>query len=166
MKRTYKKLACLLLLASGSTAFANDLTAMMNNARAQGRTCGGQYYPPAPALQSNTKLWQAAGEHTIDMFQNNYYSHTSQDGRTAKDRIDETGYFDNCRDWSYAENIAAGYDSVAEAFRGWINSPGHCKNIMNPKLKEVGWFTTLGTTPPNPNNQYDHYWVVKFGRCG
>jgi hypothetical protein len=41
--------------------------------------------------------------------------------------------------------------SINEVMNGWIKSPGHCKNLMNPQFKEVGVAE-------------DHtYWVQDFG---
>ena len=44
-----------------------------------------------PPLSFNENLYAAAGAHTNDMLENNYYSHTSLDGRTYDDRIIESG---------------------------------------------------------------------------
>ena len=45
-----------------------------------------------PPLIFNENLCAAAGAHTQDMLENNYYSHNSLDGRTCDDRIVESGY--------------------------------------------------------------------------
>ena len=37
-----------------------------------------------------------------------------------------------------AENIAAGYFSVAEVMDGWMNSEGHRTNLLNTKYSRVG----------------------------
>jgi uncharacterized protein YkwD len=39
----------------------------------------------------------------------------------------------------------------------WMNSPGHCRNIMSGGSNEIGVGHGLG-------GQYGHYWVQKFGR--
>ena len=36
------------------------------------------------------------------------------------------------------ENIAAGHTSAREAVASWIESPGHCANLMNPGFTEMG----------------------------
>lgn len=38
-----------------------------------------------------------------------------------------------------AENVAAGQHSESQVMHGWINSPGHQANILNPKLRYVGF---------------------------
>ena len=60
----------------------------------------------------------------------NYFSHTSADGRTLADRINATGYA-----WSaLGENIAAGYPSVNAVVDGWMASDGHCSEPDEPGL--------------------------------
>jgi len=68
------------------------------------------------------------------MFQNKYFSHTSQDGANGGSRIVAAGY-----KWThYGENIAFGYGSEQSVVAGWISSLGHCTNIMNKSFKEMG----------------------------
>jgi len=56
-------------------------------------------------LKANSKLQEAARLHSLDMGNNDYFSHTSQDGTTFDERVTAQGY-----QWSYVgENIAAGY---------------------------------------------------------
>jgi uncharacterized protein YkwD len=45
---------------------------------------------------------------------------------------------------------------------GWMNSPGHRANILNPALKEIGvgyYFLAEDTGEVN----YHHYWTQVFG---
>ncbi len=36
------------------------------------------------------------------------------------------------------ENIASGQESADEVVDGWMASPGHCANIMDPNFTEIG----------------------------
>jgi uncharacterized protein YkwD len=36
------------------------------------------------------------------------------------------------------ENIAYGPKSAEEVVQGWLDSPGHCGNIMDPRFAEMG----------------------------
>jgi uncharacterized protein YkwD len=36
------------------------------------------------------------------------------------------------------ENIAYGPTTATDAVQGWLDSPGHCKNLMNPRFTEMG----------------------------
>lgn len=125
---------------------------LVNVARAAGGNCGGVAYPPAAALSWNTLLGNSAQAHASDMAAKNYFEHTSPDGRTFDQRISAAGY-----QWrGVAENIAAGQKTPAEVVTGWLGSPGHCKNIFNPALKELGVGYFEGGT-------YGWYWVQDFG---
>jgi uncharacterized protein YkwD len=110
------------------------LIRMINDVRKKGCRCGDTWYPAAPAVTWNNRLEQAALVHSNDMYANNYFSHAAKDGSKAGDRLDDIGYH-----WrTYGENIAFGYREEKEVVRGWILSPGHCKNIMNKAYKEMG----------------------------
>ncbi len=110
------------------------LLQLINDVRKKGCKCGDTWYPAAPALTWNSQLEQAALVHSNDMYANNYFSHAAKDGSKAGNRIDDAGY----RWKTYGENIAFGYRSEREVVRGWIRSPGHCKNIMVKGFKEMG----------------------------
>lgn len=53
-------------------------------------------------------------------------SHTSQDGRSPWDRLRAGGVAFSAG----GENIAAGYRTPAEVHDGWMNSPGHRRNML------------------------------------
>lgn len=110
------------------------LLQLVNEVRQKGCKCGTTYYPAAPAIAWNNQLEQAALLHSNDMYANGYFSHASKDGSKAGDRIDGIGY----RWKTYGENIAFGYRSEKEVVKGWILSPGHCKNIMSKSFREMG----------------------------
>jgi PKD repeat protein len=107
------------------------------------------------SLSWDTELHDAARGHSVDMATNNYFSHTSQDGRTFSDRIQAAGYQYN----TAGENIAAGYSTPEAAMNGWMNSSGHRANILNSSYCDlgVGYAYDSGST-------YDHYWTQDFGR--
>ena len=93
----------------------------------------------------------------MDMANNNFFSHTGSDGSSAGDRATRAGY-----SWSaWGENIAAGvpYSAVSAVMQGWIDSPGHCANLMNAN------FSNLGAAKfSNPASTYNVYWTQAFGR--
>ncbi|MFJ3996414.1 sigma-70 family RNA polymerase sigma factor [Streptomyces parvus] len=82
----------------------------------------------------NGLLNTAAQRHSADMAAQDYFSHTSQDGRDPGDRITAAGYR-----WStYGENIAKGQRTPADVMQSWMDSPGHRANILNCSFKEIG----------------------------
>jgi uncharacterized protein YkwD len=49
-------------------------------------------------------------------------------------RAEAAGY-----DWrALGENIAWNSVTPEDVVAGWMRSPGHCKNIMNPSFTEIG----------------------------
>ena len=110
------------------------LLQLLNKARQTGCTCGTTVMPPVPALAWNDLLAKAAYNHSHDMDQNNYFSHTGLDGSSPGDRITAVGY--NWTTWG--ENIAMGYPDEQSVMNAWLNSPPHCMNIMNGNFKEIG----------------------------
>jgi hypothetical protein len=90
-------------------------------------------------LVLNSKLSQAAEVKANDMITNNYWAHVSPTGVTPWTLIRQTGY-----QYQYAgENLAEDYSSAEAVVNAWMNSPGHRKNLLNPKLCEVG-FASVG----------------------
>ncbi|MEV5825649.1 CAP domain-containing protein [Spirillospora sp. NPDC052242] len=84
-------------------------------------------------LRTDERLMTAAERHSADMAANDYFSHTSQNGDTPWDRMEAAGYSS-----PGAENIAKGYGSAEAVVRGWMNSPGHRRNILNCDLRAIG----------------------------
>lgn len=110
-----------------------------------------------PPLKFNSQLARAAQEHTNNMAKGDFFSHTNPNGSNMGGRISSTGY----RFTYAAENIYAGGDTPEEAVKGWMNSPGHRKNILSPKAREIGvgyYFL------PNDGGKvtYKHYWTQVF----
>lgn len=110
------------------------ILAATNRARATGRNCGPQYFPAAPPLTSNAALDTAALAHSSEMAALRYFSHQGKDGSQVGDRASRAGYA-----WRrIGENIASGMRTPEEAVAGWITSPGHCANLMNPSFTHLG----------------------------
>jgi uncharacterized protein YkwD len=136
------------------TGLAEAMLAAVNQARATGRNCGTTYYPAVADLAWSTQLAQAAAGHSTDMATNNYFSHTSLDGRTFAQRIAAAGYAGT----SLAENIAAGADGVDAVMSQWLDSPGHCANIMSASFHDFGAACASSAT-----STYGTYWTQDFG---
>lgn len=136
----------------GYAGFQAELLQRINAVRASGATCGGVAYPPVAALTWNARLTTAAGLHSADMANRNYFDHNSPEGTTLGQRITAAGYA-----WSTAaENIAAGYGSVDAVMNGWIASAGHCRNLMNANLREVGVACVVAPASAT----YGNYWTM------
>jgi uncharacterized protein YkwD len=140
---------------NGSAGIQTEILQRVNAFRAAGAVCGSTTHAPASALVWNAPLLQAATGHSSDMASNNFFSHTSLDGRTLVQRVLAVGY-------SYStvgENIAAGQPSVQSVVTGWINSPGHCQNLMNPAFRDIAVACVR-----NDAATYRLYWTMDLGR--
>src|SRR5262245_41677799 len=54
-----------------------------------------------------------------------------------------------------AENIGAGYHTLAQAFSGWRDSPPHRKNMLLPGATHIGIATAYA-----PNSKYKVFWAL------
>lgn len=87
-------------------------------------------------LEQSDDLAAVAREHSADMAEQDYFSHTSPDGNGPGDRLEAAGI--DCSGW--AENLAYETDSefsaddaqsVADSIvQGWIDSDGHRQNLL------------------------------------
>ena len=92
-----------------------------------------------------TRLANSALTHTNRMLEGQFFSHSDPGTGTASvDRIRSTGYFDSSNGWGYGENIAMGYSSPNATMVGWMNSPGHRANILNPSFTHLGVGVNIG----------------------
>jgi uncharacterized protein YkwD len=126
----------------------------VNQARAIPRNCGGQAFAAAAPLTWNVRLARSALAHSRDMAARNYFSHTDKRGSHAGVRAQHAGYH-----WQrIGENLAAGQGSAKQAVAGWLASPSHCPNIMNPDFTEMGAAYAV-----NPESDALIYWTQVFG---
>lgn len=132
-----------------------EIFAQVNAFRASGADCPSGSFPPAPALTYDDNLAQAARLHSIDMGMRGYFEHDNLDGQSPSARMVAAGYTGS----PGAENIAAGNGTAAETMDQWMNSDGHCRNIMNASLDDIGvGYAYIEGSP------YRHYWTQNFGR--
>jgi uncharacterized protein YkwD len=147
-----------------------ELLDAINKARSVKRDC----YPdddsrgvvgPSPKLYWNDELYASALEHSTDLAMSDTFSHygsgTEYDitgnGEPSifYERIVANGYSNY---YSVGENIAGGQETLDEVMYAWLNSPGHCENIMNPNYTEVG--VAIVT---EADSTYGIYWTQNFG---
>ncbi len=87
------------------------------------------------SLISNNTLDLIADLRIDDLFSNQYFEHTSPDGKTASDLAHNLNY----EYLLIGENLALGdFDGEKEIVSAWMDSPGHRANILNGKYTELG----------------------------
>jgi uncharacterized protein YkwD len=131
---------------------ANRALQLVNQVRARGTHCGDELFGPAPPLTLSGTLSDVASGHANDMAQKNYFEHVDPAGHSPADRVRATGYQEKL----VGENIAYGPKTVDEVVQGWLDSPGHCENIMDPRFVEMG----LALAPGRVKRGL--YWVQVF----
>lgn len=92
-------------------------------------------------LRTNSRLSRAAASHTRDMIEQHYFEHVSQTGQNVVDRLLSTGYLGKVTNWLVGENLAWGIGSLStprEIVISWMNSPGHRRNILKRRFREIG----------------------------
>jgi uncharacterized protein YkwD len=135
-------------------AEGQKLLEAMNSARTQARQCGTQSFAATTPLVWNATLGSAAETHSRAMANQNFFDHKDRDGRTPGDRAELAGYAGQ----QVGENIAAGQDTVRKVVDGWLASPGHCANLMNPQFRELGAAYAV-----DPKSDAGIYWTAMFG---
>jgi uncharacterized protein YkwD len=127
---------------------------LVNDVRARGTRCGGRAFGPAPPLVLSGTLGGVAFGHATDMAAHNYFEHEDLAGHSPADRVRAVGYQEKL----VGENIAYGPKSVEEVVQGWLDSPGHCQNIMDPRFVEMGIAFANGQSL----SRHGLYWVQLF----
>jgi len=157
----------LLAVAASSGVFAADadrargsdddvrarVVELVNEARSKPRRCGPERFPAAPPLSESRMLDDAARVHARDMLRRKFFDHRGSDGSQPRDRVLRTGYQSRLT----GENIALGPESAEEVVAGWLDSPGHCANIMDARFQQIG----VGVASGKKRGQV--YWVQTFG---
>jgi len=109
-----------------------------------------------PTLAVSDTLTAAAKWMSADMAVNDYFAHTSQDGRSPTQRMADAGY-PAFGTWT-GEDLAAGYTATADVLAGWIRSPAHYAVLVNPEYHAIGIGRGYGS-----GSVYGWYWTADFG---
>lgn len=132
-----------------------QVLSLVNAARSKPRTCGRTKFPAVPPLTLSAVLNRAALIHSQDMAKNDFFRHEGSDGSKVGDRTAHVGY----RWRAVAENIAIGAETAEVVVKGWLDSPGHCVNIMSADYSEMGIAYVT-----DPKSGPGIYWTQVFGR--
>jgi uncharacterized protein YkwD len=139
--------------APGGSMSAAHALELVNEVRARGTRCGAREFAPAAPLTLSRTLAGVAFGHAADMAEHDYFEHVDLAGQSPADRVRAVGY----REKLVGENIAYGPESVEDVVKGWLDSPGHCANIMDPRFEEMGF-----AYAPGRGSRRGLYWVQVF----
>ncbi len=120
------------------------------------------------ALRRVRTLERVAKAYAQRMVRERFFEHTSPDGQTFLARIQGTSYLrGGLRRWSVGENIAWGTNdrsSPEKIVTGWMHSPGHRRNILDPRFNELGLGIALGAPKPGAGAIPAATYVNEFGQ--
>ena len=142
------------------TQYEDEVLVHVNDARATGYNCDseGRFGATTP-LKMDPALRCAARLHSRYMGETGDFNHVTRTGSDPFDRIEEAGY----RFWTAGENIAYGSPTPSDVVDGWLDSDGHCRNIMAPDFEDIG----VGYFPVIEDNRWGSreapYWTQAFG---
>jgi uncharacterized protein YkwD len=106
-----------------------------------------------PPLVLSIQLSEAAQQYSDVLATDACFAHTCGPVPEMVQRDAQAGY----TGWTaVGENIAAGYPSPEAVVSGWMASPGHRANILNPDYRELGVGLSSG-------GKYGAYWTQEFG---
>jgi uncharacterized protein YkwD len=137
--------------------FEDEVLLLVNEFRSQPADCGeeGQFAAAAP-LTMNPILRCSSRLHSLDMYERDYFEHDTPDGIDPFERMAEAG-FQGSR---MGENIAQGQGTPEEVMAAWMESDGHCANIMDPNYSLIG----IGYEPgAGQRGLGSNYWTQNFG---
>ena len=91
-------------------------------------------------LTYNVTLSQAAALKAQDMFLNDYWAHTSPEGKTPWVFIQQAGYTYTVA----GENLAKNFSTSQGVVDAWMASPTHRDNIIKPSYRDIGFAIVNG----------------------
>ena len=105
-------------------------------------------------LKLDAELTTAARAHAQDLAKWDRISHYGSDGSNPWDRVKRTGY--NAK--LAAENVGTGQASFDEVLKGWQNSPGHNKNLLQAEAQNMGLALVH-----DPKTEFKTFWTLVIG---
>lgn len=104
-------------------------------------------------LRADPELTAAAENWSRQMGQGDFFRHSKTAAQIEKFGYDAVGW---------GENIAAGYPTPKAVVDGWIDSPGHRRNLLRADFEDIG----IGyhrQAKDRGDAPYTHYWTQIFG---
>jgi uncharacterized protein YkwD len=92
------------------------------------------------ALRLSPNLTAAARQHSVEMAEDGYFSHTSANGAPFDRRIAHFYPFGGGRYWSVGENLLWSSPDVDAqgALQMWLDSPEHRANLLSTQWRQIG----------------------------
>ena len=118
------------------------------------------------ALRSDRQLRTVDQRYSGQMVTHGFFAHVGYDGSTLASRVkSSTSYVARAAQWSLGENLYWGSGSLAtpqESVTGWMNSPGHRRNVLNRRFRDIGIGITAGA-PEDVSGSPAATYATEFG---
>lgn len=109
-------------------------------------------------LATNANLQRAAQGHARQMAMGDCYAHECPGEPGLSSRVRQAGYPYR----KITENIHAAQLDPQRVVTGWMNSPHHRRNILDPDVTEIG-VGHFYLARDEGRAAHHHYWVADFG---
>ncbi len=127
-----------------------EVLELVNEMRSEEQDCGfDEPHSPVEPLEMDFGLQCAARIHSWDQQGRGFYDHDTPEGVTASERASLVSTWG-----SAGENIHNFTGTPEGVVQGWMNSPGHCRNIMRSHYVAAG----VG--------RYGGFYTIKFAGSG
>ncbi len=85
-------------------------------------------------LKWDGRIAAIALDHSADMINRHFFSHTNPDRKGPAERLQESNLGFS---WA-AENLVRRAKTAQEAFEAWLGSPEHCRNMLDNRFTRHG----------------------------
>jgi uncharacterized protein YkwD len=112
-------------------------------------------------------LTKVASSYARQMVDNKFFDHVTPRGTTLTQRVRTTSYLEGLRRWRIGENLAWGtgtLGSPAQTVRAWMRSPGHRRNMLDRRFREIGIGVAVGIPVALRNAPTGATYAHVFGR--
>lgn len=142
--------ASLLVGCTGSPVRGEATPIAVNASAAAGMVSAYRARNGLGPVGTDPRLNSVAAAQAMAMARRDRLSHGA--GGSLPRRLSADGYA-----WdATAENIGAGYSSLAAAMQGWETSAGHRKNLLNSHVTEIG----IAAAAAPPGSRFRTYWTL------
>ena len=117
-------------------------------------------------LRADRQLRKVAESYSRQMVSESFFAHVGNDGSTVRSRVrGGTSYLSRVARWSLGENLywgSGGRSTPQQSVRGWMNSPGHRRNVLNASFRDIGIGIAIGA-PEDVHGTAAATYTTEFG---
>lgn len=143
--------------ACGEAVDPDAALRQVNEVRLRGATCPGGATWRAASVRWSDSLALAAQTQAREMARLERMSHVDGQNRGLAERLRATGY----RFSTAVENVGVGYPSLGSIVQAWLESEGHCENLLDPAVLEFGLACMDADVTGAPAER--RYWTLVLG---